>query len=101
MSFFVVFDDCEKLTRRNWAIKVYLRKFSEGKEKSTKAETKPCASEMPKCRYRATSMHFPIFVNKMPKKSAVTQLKRLHNLRELKAFLFCCLKSNILNGFFK
>jgi len=75
---FVVFDDCEKLTRKDWAIKVHQCKFSEGKEKSTKAQTKPCAFKMSKCRYRATSMHFPIFVNKMPKNSAVTQLKILH-----------------------
>jgi len=47
-------------------IKVHLYTFSEGKEKSAKAQTKPCASDMSKCRYRATRMHFPIFVNKMP-----------------------------------
>jgi len=70
-----------KVNEEGCAIKVYLRKFSEGKEKSTKAQKKPCASDMPKCRYLATSMNFPIFVNKMPKKSAVTQLKRLHKLR--------------------
>lgn len=54
-SFVVLFDDCEKLMRRDWAIKVHLCKFSEGNEKTTNVKKNPsqisCASDMPKYRY--------------------------------------------------
>jgi hypothetical protein len=39
-SFVVLFDDCEKLMRRDWAIKVHLCKFSEGNEKTTNVKKK-------------------------------------------------------------